>query len=108
MKYPVLDDYRFKLYKYIFDGIDKPVIIQARNRNQAREAMRKYVTQMPKIYQSSKVVGESVTVPAKGISKKSENNKNYIWVGESKSIDGWMEENLYLEKIKPHDKYSQN
>lgn len=108
MKYPITNDNKFKLYKYIFEGIDKPVIIQARNRNQAREAIRRYVAQLAPQYQNFKIVGESVTVPAKGVSKKSENNKNYIWVGESKSKDGWMEEKLYLEKIKYHDKSSQN
>jgi hypothetical protein len=108
MKYPIINDNRFKLYKYIFDGIDKPVIIQARNRNQAREAIRRYVANLATQYQSFKIVGESVSVPAKGVSKKSENNKNYIWVGESKSKDGWMEEKLYLEKIKKHDKIPEN
>lgn len=108
MKYPIMDDSRFKLYKYTFKGIEKPVVIQARNRNQARDAIRRYVAQLPSHYQNSKIVGETVTVPAKGVSKKSENNKNYVWVGETKSQDGWMEENLYLEKIKKYDKNPQN
>jgi len=54
---------------------------------------------LPDQYKNSKLVGESVIIPLKGVSEKTVKGVKYIWVGEDKSANGWMEERQYLRAI---------
>ncbi len=91
---------KIKLYKYRFLGIKKAVIIQARNRDQARVYLDELLPSLDAAYMNSKVVGESVIVPLRGVSKKTENKISYIFVGEDKSETGWMREDDYRAALK--------
>ncbi len=93
-----------KLYKYLFLGIEKPVTMEARSRSEARALLDIVMPKLPVEYHDAKIVGESVIVPLKGVSSKSVGGKKYIWVGEDKTANGWMEENEYKEIIKKYKK----
>jgi hypothetical protein len=42
-------------------------------------------------------------VPIRGISTKKMKDKTYIWVGEEKSANGWLEESELNERIKNYN-----
>lgn len=94
MQYPVKQGIR--IYSYFFLGIEKPIKIEAVNKMQSRQMLQQLLPTLPEEYQRSKVVGESVVVPLKGITEKFVKGVKFVWVGEDKSKDGWMEEGLYL------------
>lgn len=98
MKHPINTSIR--IYSYFFMGIKKPVKIEAANKMQSRTILQQILPTLPEEYQKSRVVGECVTVPLKGITEKYVKGVKYIWVGEDKSKDGWMEESLYLKAVK--------
>ena len=58
---------------------------------------------LPDKYRQQKPCGETVTVPIRGISKKKVKDKTYIWVGEAKSQNGWLEESELNERIKTYN-----
>lgn len=99
MEYPVEKE-GIRIYSYYFDGIEKPVKVEAYNKMQSREILKGLVEKLPEIYRQSKIVGESVTIPLKGITEKIVKGVKYVWVGEDKSKGGWMDEKKYLESIK--------
>ena len=90
MEYP-FNHNKIKFYRYFFYEIEKPVTIEARNREDARAILRELIESLPKEYKNSRIVGESVTIPLLGISEKKINGVKFIWVGERiKALtDGW-------------------
>ena len=98
-----IDFNKIKFYKYNFYGIQKPIIIEARSRDEARKTIQGLVPILPKIYAESKIIGETISTPLLGISEKKIDGKKHIWVGESRSKNGWMEEQKYLETIKKYN-----
>lgn len=92
-----------KFYNYYFIGMDKPIIIEARDKVSARIALNNIVDKLPEEYRQQKPCGETVTVPIRGISTKKMKDKTYIWVGEEKSANGWLEESELNERIKNYN-----
>lgn len=84
-----------RIYRYYFLGISKPVMIQAYSSQEARVAMDKIWGRLGKEYQASRVIGETVSVPVFGVSKRDEGDKTYVWVGKGYSKNGWMESKEY-------------
>ena len=91
-----------KLYKYHFYGMDKPIVIEAFTKVQAREILNGVIEKIPEQYRKQKPYGESVQVPIKGITTKKIKDKTFIWVGLQKSRDGWMEQEEYNAKLKEY------
>lgn len=82
---------KIKFYCFYYDGIAKPVTIEARTKDEARRTLKNIRVSLPQHYQNSHVVGESVKSPVFGISEKTIKGVKYVWVGEKHSPNGWME-----------------
>lgn len=88
-----------RIYHYYYHEIKTPIKIEARTKQEARAMLDNLFDRLPEEYKNSKIVGESVVFPLKGISEKTIKGVKYIWVGEDKSANGWMEEKQYLRAI---------
>lgn len=84
-----------RFYNYYFFDIKDPLIIEARSKEMAREIMRDLLPKLSDKYRESKIVGETVVIPVKGVSHKIVKGVKYIWVGEQKSRNGWLTEYEY-------------
>lgn len=91
-------DNEFKFYKYTFFNIKEPIVIQAYNKKQSREILQSVIDQYPPEYHNAKIIGESVTRPVTGFTKKEEDGVIYIWAGTELSENGWMDEQSYLNQ----------
>jgi hypothetical protein len=98
MNYPV-EKHGIRFYNYYFYGIDKPITIEARSKDEARETIKNIKDRLPDNYKQSKVVGETIVIPLKGISEKKVNGVKHIWVGEEKTKGGWLTEEAYKRAI---------
>ena len=68
-----------KFYNYYFVGMDKPIIIEARDKVSARIALNNIVDKLPEKYRQQKPCGETVIVPVRGIStKKVKDNRGQV------------------------------
>ena len=78
-----------RFYKYKFLGFeDKPITIEAYNKNEARKKLTYFIQQFPQ-FQNLPVVSESLSLPIFGESTKIINSVEYVWVGNL-SHNGWM------------------
>jgi hypothetical protein len=98
MDYPV-EQHGIRFYHYYYFGIETPIKIEARTKHDARKILDTIQSSLPEKYQNSKIVGESVVKPIRGISEKTTKGVRYIWVGEDRSKNGWMDEDSYAEAI---------
>lgn len=85
------DANRIKLYCYYFHGIEKPVVIEAYNKVQARDMMKTVMPTLPKEYKESIIVGETVKSPVYGVSEKTINGVRHLWAGKH----GWQPESKF-------------
>jgi len=102
MDYPV-EKQGIRFYNYYFYDIEKPIIIEAYNKYEARLIIQKILPNLSPKYKNSKIVGETVVIPLLGVSEKVVKGVKYIWVGFNKSPNGWMNEYEYkigLERSK--------
>lgn len=88
---------KIKFYCFYYEGIEKPVMIEARSKAEARKTLKNIRNSLPEYYQASFVVGESVKSPVFGISEKTKNKVKYVWVGEKYAPDGWIEKNKFTK-----------
>jgi hypothetical protein len=98
MDYPV-EKHGIRFYNYYFYGVDKPLIIEARCKDDAREIMKSLIPQLSDKYRESKIIGETITIPLRGVSDKVVKGVRYVWVGEDKSRNGWLTELQYKEAL---------
>jgi hypothetical protein len=88
-----------RLYRYYFLGLPKPIIIQAYDKVEARATIDRIWKQLSPDYQKSRIIGETVSVPIFGVSKRTEGDKTYVWVGKEYSSKGWMESTEFEKKF---------
>jgi hypothetical protein len=88
---------KIKFYCFYYNGVPVPVVIEARNKNEARSKLRAIRNTLPEYYVKSHVVGETVKSPVFGVSNKTIDGIKYIWVGEEHTKDGWIDEKKYNE-----------
>jgi hypothetical protein len=82
-----LADMRIKFYKYYFRDKEKPVTIEALNKQAANFAMEQLMPQLePKGYKIQNIVDVRVEEPIAGVSTKKHQGKEFIWTSE-----GWIE-----------------
>jgi len=99
MKYPV-EKYGIRFYNYYYYDVTKPIVIEARSKQEARAVLKDLTNSiLPELYKGRKIIGESVTMPLRGVSEKITNGIKYIWVGEDKAAGGWLNEPTYLRKL---------
>ncbi len=99
MNIPIVEKHGIRFYNYYFLGVDRPITIEARSKQQARDKMREIITQLSDKYRESKIVGETIIIPLLGVSEKVVSGVKYIWVGESKSRNGWLPEDEYRRQV---------
>ena len=98
MNYPV-EKHGIRFYNYYFLGVEKPITIEAMSKSDAREIMRGVIEKLSDKYRESKIVGETVVIPLKGVSEKEVKGVKYIWVGEEKSRNGWLPYDEYKRQV---------
>jgi hypothetical protein len=98
MDYPV-EKHGIRFYNYYFYNLTEPVKIEARSKKEARQILDANFANLPVEYRQSKIVGESVVIPLKGISEKMIGGVKFIWVGEDIKSGGWMDETSYLAMV---------
>jgi|694.fasta_scaffold02526_36 hypothetical protein len=87
-----------RLYRFYFLGISTPLTIQAYNEKEARIAVDKIWNRLSKEYQVSRIIGQTVSVPIFGVSKRKEGDKTLVWVGKGFSKTGWMDIEVFKKK----------
>ena len=99
MDYPV-EKHGIRFYNYYFLGIETPLTIEARTKQDARYIMDGLMEKLSDKYRESKIVGETIVIPLKGVSEKVIKGVKYIWVGEDKTQGGWLNEDAYRRAIR--------
>ena len=80
-----------RFYKYYFREVDKPIIMEAENRDTADDMLRE-LSRKPKVdIDFKKLQDIRVETPIIGISTKNRKGIDYTWVGKEHSSNGWME-----------------
>jgi hypothetical protein len=95
-----VEKHGIRFYNYYFFEVEQPLTIEARSKVEAREIINKLMPKLSDKYRESKIVGETIVIPLKGVSEKFVNGVKYIWVGEDKSTSGWLNEDAYQRAIK--------
>jgi hypothetical protein len=98
MDYPV-EKHGIRFYNYYFYGVDKPLTIEANSKQDARVIMQSIMPKLSDKYRESRIIGETITIPLLGVSEKVVKGKKYIWVGLSKSNNGWLLEEQYRYEL---------
>lgn len=98
MDYPV-EKHGIRFYNYYFYGVEKPLTIEAISKQEARDMMQTIMPNLSDKYRDSKIIGETITIPLKGVSEKIVRGVKYIWVGTDKSRDGWLPEDRYRYEL---------
>ena len=101
--YPV-EKHGIRFYKYYFSEVETPITIEARTKHEAREILKDIVYKLSDKYKNSKIVGETVVIPLRGVSEKVVKGIKYIWVGEDKAHGGWLPEDEFKRAVKMSNK----
>ena len=72
---------KIRFYKYYFNGVDKPVIMEAENRIIADQMMQQLKEKTTVKLSAKNLIDVRVETPIIGISKRKRHNKDYVWVG---------------------------
>jgi hypothetical protein len=97
---------KIRFYKYYFLGVDKPVIMEAEDRLTADQMMQKLKENTSVNLNAKNLIDIRVETPIIGISKRKRHNKDYVWVGNEFTSDGWLLQTEYdeIEKLKNNNK----
>jgi len=93
---------KIRFYKYYFTGVDKPVIMEAENRQVADQMMQQLKQNTTVNLSAKNLIDIRVETPIVGISKRKRHNQEYVWVGNEFTSDGWLLQTEYdeIEKLK--------
>ena len=93
---------KIRFYKYYFLGVDKPVIMEAEDRLTADQMMQKLKENTSVNLNAKNLIDIRVETPIIGISKRKRHNKDYVWVGNEFTSDGWLLQTEYdeIQKLK--------
>ena len=97
---------KIRFYKYYFLGVDKPVIMEAEDRLTADQMMQKLKENTSVNLNAKNLIDIRVETPIVGISKRKRHNKDYVWVGNEFTSDGWLLQTEYdeIQKLKNNNK----
>jgi hypothetical protein len=85
--YPV-EKITIRFYKYKFAGFEKPVIVEAYNKIQAREGLKHFINNNPE-YFNVPIINESLSLPIMGETTRVIDGVEHVWVGHY-STNNWM------------------
>ena len=93
---------KIRFYKYYFNGVDKPVIMEAESRSMADQMMQQLKEKTTVKLSAKDLIDVRVETPIVGISKRKRHNKDYVWVGNEFTSDGWLLQSEYdeIQKLK--------
>lgn len=93
---------KIRFYKYYFKGVDKPVIMEAEDRNTADRMMQQLKETTNADISPKNLIDVRVETPIAGISKRKRKNQDFVWVGKEFTSDGWLLQSEYddIEKLK--------
>ena len=93
---------KIRFYKYYFLGVDKPVIMEAEDRTTADQMMQRLKENTSVNLSAKNLIDIRVETPIIGISKRKRHNKDYVWVGNEFTSDGWLLQTEYdeIQKLK--------
>ena len=95
-----------RFYKYYFQGMEKPVTMEAEDRYMAYEMLKQLSFKSQTKIDMNKLEDMRVETPLVGISTKKRNGKDYTWVGKEHTSDGWLETEEYqaIQELKKQNK----
>jgi hypothetical protein len=95
-----------RFYKYYFQGMDKPVTMEAEDRYMAYEMLKQLSYKSQTKIDMSKLEDMRIETPLVGISTKKRNGIDYTWVGKEHTSDGWLETEEYkaIQELKKQNK----
>jgi hypothetical protein len=85
--YPV-EKISVRFYKYKFLGFEKPVVVEAFNKKQAREGLKHFINDNPS-YFNVPIINESLSLPILGETTRVIDGEQYVWVGNY-TLNNWM------------------
>jgi hypothetical protein len=93
---------KIRFYKYYFRGVDKPVIMEAETKAIADQMMQQLKENTSVNISAKDLIDVRVETPIVGISKRKRHNKEYVWVGNEFTSDGWLLQSEYdeIQKLK--------
>lgn len=84
-----------RFYKYFFLGVDKPIIMEAENKNDADQMLVELQYKSQTSIDFNKLVDVRVETPIVGISTRKRKGKEFVWVSKEYTSDGWLEKEEY-------------
>lgn len=91
-----------KFYKYYFRNLEKPIIMEAEDRNTADQMLVQLSVKSKVRMKTSDLIDIRIETPLFGITTKVRNDIEWVWVGKDKTSDGWLELEEYerIEEMK--------
>ena len=90
-----------RFYKYFFKGLEKPLIMEAEDKNTADRMLVQLSINSKVRMRTSDLIDVRIETPLFGITTKNRKGIELVWVGKDKTSDGWLELEEYerLEKL---------
>lgn len=95
-----------KFYKYYFRGLDKPLTMEAEDKRTADQMLVQLSIKSKVRMKTADLIDVRIETPLFGITTKTRNNIEWVWVGKDKTSDGWIELEEY-ERIEQMKKQQQ-
>ena len=90
---------KLKRYKYYFQQLKEPIVIEAESRNKADSILIGLNHKVGNWMNINDLIDLRIESLVIGVSNKKIKDKNHIWVGLSYSESGWIEEAEYLKIV---------
>jgi uncharacterized protein (UPF0248 family) len=97
------DENTIKFYHYFFEGVEKPIIMEAESKSVADAMLEEFGRRIGDEIPYHRLVDVRIEMPITGISKRTRGGENFIWVGPKHSSDGWMLE-AEFERATQHER----
>ena len=79
-----------RFYKYYFLGLEKPVIMEAENKNEADKMLVELQYKSNTPIDINRLIDVRVETPIVGISTRKRKGNEFVWVGKEYTSDGWL------------------
>ena len=89
----------YRLYKYYFQNIEKPIVMECRNRKEADSMLIAFNQKIGYKFTISDIIDVRVESLVVGKSSKIKNKIKHIWVGKNHSETGWITQEEYVKIV---------
>ncbi len=91
-----------KFYKYYFRNLDKPLTMEAEDKKTADQMLVQLSIKSKVRMKTADLIDIRIETPLFGITTKTRNDIEWVWVGKEKTSDGWLELDEYerIEEMK--------